>query len=93
MWNPFKPKTNTSVISSDVTKTQWRRNMWVMTPDGVGVLQEMRPDKYVSHLVDKDGLTLSSAEHYPQDVRQAKWMEIPAFRRQVSDDVAKHLGY
>lgn len=83
---------NTVDTSTDVVKSQWRNNMWVMTPQGIGVIFKLGPQCEI-HLVAQDGST-SGVSLLPVDqLRQAKWDEIPESRRGVSRERGLQLGY
>lgn len=83
---------------------RWRNNMWVMTPDGIGILFDIAHfPSVVIHLVREDGLT---KEHIGEDgkitnnvwynidvLRQAQYKEIPEQRRGISKDLFATLGY
>lgn len=73
----------------------WRNNMWVMTPDGIGIMFNLAEYSSIVHIVDKeDGLTTIAEMSYPtQALRQAKFEEIPSKRRNFSPGQAERLGY
>ena len=86
-----KATKNTMVVDTPV-KSVWRNNMWVMTPEGVGILFEMAVPCTV-HLVDKsNGETIKVIKADPSQIRQAKYVEIPECRR-GSVERANELGY
>lgn len=94
MW-PFKQKDDGMVKihpSTLVGYLGWRNNMWVMTPDGVGVLFKLGTESDV-HLTDKDGITVDSKSYPILALRQAKFLEIPTPRRGFSKQTAANLGY
>lgn len=95
MWNPFKSKTsNSSVLTTQVKKTEWRNNMWVSSPDGVGILFNMKdPTSCIVHLVGNDGITIKEVKHNIQHLAQAKWIEIPETRRNIDKERGLYLGY
>lgn len=81
----------TVVINPTVSKSIWRNNMWVMTPEGVGIIFELREPVRV-HLVDENGLTRADKEFPSNELRQARYLEIPYMRR-GDQEKAKRLGY
>ena len=82
----------TTVINTDVQKTAWRNNMWVVTPNGVGVLFQIGEPCLV-HLVDpQTGVTIKEALYQSTKLRQARYLEIPECRR-GDEDKAARLGY
>jgi hypothetical protein len=88
------PKTpsKTTVIETNVRKTAWRNNMWVMTSSGVGILFAMGEPCTV-HIVDKiTGETVKEIYASSDTIRQAKYLEIPECRRGDKEKAAK-LGY
>lgn len=84
--------TKTTVVIAPVVKRAWRVGMWVMTPDGIGIIFRLQEPVCV-HLVNtKDGTTLREALYDSSKVRQAKYLEIPECRRML-EEKAKSLGY
>lgn len=81
---------NTVTITQEA-KTVWRNNMWVMTPDGVGIIFKLEEPVTV-HLVDDKGVTIASTQYQSSRIRIAKFEEIPACRR-CTYERAKQLGY
>jgi hypothetical protein len=82
---------NTKVISNEV-KSVWRNNMWVMTPEGPGIIFALGVPCVV-HMVDTtDGTTVKSTVFDPSQLRQALYMEIPEIRRGPKEK-ANRLGY
>lgn len=92
MWNPFKRKKATTVLTT-VVKNQWRNHMWVMSPTGVGVLFKYSFPNSLVHLVDAKGETIKEIEVATLELKQAKWEEIPETRRGISQEAAAKLGY
>lgn len=85
-------KVKTIVIPTTIQKTAWRNNMWVMTPEGIGIIFKLAEPCTV-HLVDSEtGLTLREVWINSEDMRQAKYLEIPECRR-CDEERAKFLGY
>lgn len=70
----------------------WRNNMWVMTPDGIGIIFELGVESKV-HLTDAQGLTILERVYPTQALRQAKLKEIPKERLKCSKAQANALGY
>lgn len=70
----------------------WRNNMWVMTPDGVGIIFKLDVESEI-HMVDKQGFTYAVRVFPTQALRQAKYKEIPAGRMKCSKEQATALGY
>jgi hypothetical protein len=90
-WYNFWKKAN---VATAINKSQWRNNMWVMSPYGIGVL--FRLDTMCDvHLVDmKTGETTSCINVPLQALRQAKLAEIPSCRTKgLTSDRAAYLGY
>ena len=84
------PQINT--VKTQLAKSLWRNNMWVMTPQGIGVLFKCDEPSLV-HLVNDNGTTKESLAVHLNQLRQAKWLEIPECRRLVSEERAYSLGY
>ena len=83
---------STVVLAEAPIKSTWRNNMWVMTPEGVGILFQMGVPCVV-HIVDKlTGETTKVIKVDPSTIRQAKYAEIPENRR-GSVERANQLGY
>lgn len=70
----------------------WRNNMWVMTPDGIGIIFKLGIESEV-HLTNEKGITVATAIYPTQALRQAKLKEIPAARMKCSPAQAALLGY
>lgn len=83
-------KVTPKIVSSDLIN--WRPNMWVMTPDGIGIIFKLDVNAEV-HLTDEKGLTVESKVYPIAILRQAKFTEIPVFRRKITKEVAANLGY
>lgn len=67
--------------------------MWVMAPDGIGILFKIANVCEV-HLVDEeDGSTLVSAYYSIKELRQARYEEIPECRRGESKEWFNKKGY
>ena len=81
---------NTVTISQE-PKVVWRNNMWIMTPDGVGIVFKLEEPVTV-HLISSDGTTIASKQYQSSVLRIAKFEEIPACRR-CTYERAKQLGY
>lgn len=101
-WNPFKKKEVPPIVEepvqyeisnkvTDEVKSSWRNNMWVMTPKGLGIIFAIGHSCHV-HLVNEHGETINGLICSFQDLRQARYLEIPANRR-GDKDVANRLGY
>lgn len=90
-FNLFKQNPDVSV-ETDLVKSIWRNNMWVMTPRGVGVIFALGEPVTV-HLTDSNGLTVESVQLPSGQLRQALWDEIPESRRGVSREKGYRLGY
>lgn len=68
--------------------------MWVMTPDGVGVLFNLGSIVSRVHLVNiNDGTTYAEVDYGNSILRQAKYNEIPECRRGESREWFKERGY
>jgi len=85
-------KSKPVVETPPVIKSLWRNNMWVMAPQGVGVLFALGAPCIV-HLVDEIGETKGVVQLPAEQLRQAKWDEIPESRRGVSRERGLYLGY
>lgn len=93
-WYTFWKKPKRIDLSTEVVKSQWRNNMWVMSPQGIGILFKLDHISEV-HLVDNvTGETVSKA-HFPLNaLRQAKLNEIPKIRKMgLTKEKAAYLGY
>lgn len=92
MFDFFKRKEVVQPERKPVALIGWRPNMWVMTPDGIGIIFKLGMESEV-HLTDDKGLTIESKVYPIGVLRQAKFTEIPVFRRKVTKEVAANLGY
>jgi hypothetical protein len=80
-------------VFTDVVKSIWRNNMWVMTPKGIGIMFKMGTPCCI-HLVNpENGLTIEPWFFPIGQLRQAKWEEIPECRRMISREKGRRLGY
>ena len=71
----------------------WRNNMWVVTPDGIGIIFKLGVKSEV-HLVDTSGVTVAVNVYDINVLRQASFAEIPSPRRRhISKEKAFALGY
>lgn len=70
----------------------WRNHMWVMTPDGIGIIFKLDVESEV-HLTDSNGLTVDKRIYPTTALRQAKLKEIPKERMKCSKAQANALGY
>ena len=96
--NLFSDKKVTNVVNktthvvSTEPKTIWRNNMWVMTPNGVGIIFKLGEPCTVHLVNEMDGTTKASIEISTELLRQAKFAEIPECRK-CSEEKAQRLGY
>lgn len=68
--------------------------MWVMTPNGIGILFTYQEPVSTIHLVDEqDGTTKIVAFFSSNELRQAKYDEIPKCRRGASKEWFNQKGY
>ena len=88
----FSKKETVQPQRTPVELLGWRPNMWVMSPDGIGIIFKLGVESEV-HLTDEKGLTIESKVYPIAVLRQAKFTEIPVFRRKVTKEVAANLGY
>lgn len=89
---PVVSNKNTIVVNTE-PKNVWRNNMWVMTPEGVGVIFELKEPVRV-HLVNTStGETVADKLFDSSTIRQATYTEIPEIRRGISAERAAQLGY
>ena len=71
----------------------FRNHMWVMTPDGIGIVFKVGVETEV-HLVDTAGVTITARTYPVNLLRQAKFTEIPSPRRRaLSKEKAASMGY
>jgi hypothetical protein len=78
---PPASKSHTIVVQPPAPKTAWRNNMWVMTPEGPGIIFRLQEPVLV-HLVNiSNGETRAEVLYASEHIRQAKYMEIPECRR------------
>jgi hypothetical protein len=71
-----------------------RNNMWVMTPDGIGILfQYMIPVSKVHMVDEEDGTTFAEVAYSTSALRQAKYNEIPECRRGMDKKWFNRKGY
>lgn len=93
MFGLFKKKENFKIpLKVDPVTVGWRNHMWVMTPDGVGIIFRLGVISNV-HLTDIKGETIASNEYHIHQIRQATYLEIPEARRQITKEAAASLGY
>jgi hypothetical protein len=92
MFSFFKKKEVATPTPTTTVKSVWRNNMWIISPKGVGILFKMAIPCEV-HLIDDYGVTKESALFPIEQLRQAKYSEIPPPRRGVSEKRAIELGY
>lgn len=79
-------------VETQIVKSIWRNNMWVMSPLGVGILFKLDAQCEV-HLVNEDGTTKDVQLLPLAQLRQATFDEIPASRMKVTREKANYLGY
>lgn len=94
MW-PFTkkaPLVEKPIVPTLIDYIGWRNNMWVMTPDGIGIVFKLGKDCEV-HLTDSDGYTMQSKVYSILALRQATFDEIPKARRGFTRTTAFKLGY
>ena len=71
-----------------------RNNMWVMTPDGVGILFVLNEPVSTVHMVDEEeGTTFAEVSFATRVLRQAKYDEIPECRKGMSKQWYNKKGY
>lgn len=95
MFGLFKKKGNVKPVVHHEVPLQllnWRNNMWVVTPDGPGIIFKLGVESEV-HLTDGSGHTIGVKIYPTTSLRQAKFTEIPAARRKCSKEQAHVLGY
>jgi len=92
MFGWFKGKEAPKKDNVPLELLNWRNNMWVMSPDGIGIIFKLGVESEV-HLTDEKGLTVASKIYPTVSLRQAKFNEIPIFRRKITKEVAANLGY
>jgi len=92
MFGWFKKEPVSQIERVSLPLLGWRNNMWVMTPDGIGIVFKLGADSEV-HLIDSSGLTIASKIYETVSLRQAKYGEIPVVRRKMSKEQAAKLGY
>lgn len=78
-----------------VTPNQtFRRGMWAMMGDQIGIIADFKGADVDFHHVDRDtGLTIKEEQISSLRVRQAKYSEIPTCRNGLSVEAAERLGY
>lgn len=70
----------------------WRNHMWVVTPDGLGIIFKLGTETQV-HLVDTNGHTVADKVYPITALRQAKFVEIPKCRLKCTKEEAHSMGY
>jgi hypothetical protein len=90
MW-PFKKKGTLTATLTNVQKQGFTNNMWVMTPQGIGIVTKLDQVSIV-HLTDAIGQTVKQEGFPIATIRQARYTEIPLARRGDSE-AARKLGY
>lgn len=85
---------NISLKKQDLSAT-WRPGMWVMVGDRVAILHVLTPPSAEVHFVDEtDGQTILVQHVTLNELRQAKYREIPYCRRvDFPMEVAVRYGY
>lgn len=87
---PSKPQVKTFTSNT----VQWRTGMWVMEGNRVGILHKMDGVGNELHYVDPEtGETTLAAYVSLDQLRQAKFSEIPSCRCGVTLETARGLGY
>jgi hypothetical protein len=78
---------------STIQMVQFRQNMWVMTPRGVGILFRIGSPCEVHLVSEANGHTIDIISADLSTIRQARYDEIPGSRQGIDRDRAKSLGY
>jgi hypothetical protein len=91
--NPWAKKPLQVVLSAptNLVRSMWRTNMWVVTPMGIGIIVSIETQCLV-HLVNEDGTTKEQVSLPLAALRQAYYKEIPEVRR-GDIEAARKLGY
>jgi hypothetical protein len=97
----FKPKTQPQTLTiepsvelkSSLQMVSFRENMWVMTPQGVGILFKIGQPCDIHLVNETTGETIKNINFLISDLRQARFHEIPASRQGISKEKATALGY
>lgn len=72
----------------------WRLGMWVtFAESATGILTKMGDPCDVDFVDPQTGITMATRQLPLAMLRQAKWSEIPAIRKQISKEKASELGY
>lgn len=72
---------------------KWRQGMWVVYKSRIGILFKL-DDICEVHLVDgQTGETVEQITSPLSGLRQAKWVEIPECRRNITREKGAELGY
>lgn len=71
-----------------------RVGMWVTFSGSItGILTQLGEECLVDFIDPQTGLTVSTRLLPVSLLRQARWSEIPAIRKQISKEKASELGY
>jgi hypothetical protein len=101
MWSFFKkeqPKTleiNADIkLVKEVNTSAFRSGMWIVSDNRVGILHKLQGVDAEVHYVDvATGDTVVIINTTIDNLRQAKYTEIPLVRRGIDLQTAKRLGY
>ena len=72
----------------------WSKGMWVMNQDQEPCILWVLGDPCTVHVIDKiTGETIKECTVSINDLRQARWGEIPECRRGITKEAGEALGY
>lgn len=79
-FNFFKRKIQQVVVFPKTEGTRFRKGMWVVVGNKVGIYTQHDGQKAFVDFVGDDGLTYSSGKFFLAEIRQARISEVPACR-------------
>lgn len=71
----------------------WKSGMWVMYQDKIAILASLGDLAEIHYTDSHTGENIGKAFVPLEVLRQARYPEIPALRRLISEEAAKELGY
>lgn len=96
-WFGFKPVIEPTPVliefKPEVPIRGWRKGMWVMHGDTIGILAAIGDPCEVHYVNEHTGETTQVVYAPLNSFRRARFPEIPISRRGISEEQAKELGY
>ena len=76
-----------------VYNKNWRQGMWVMCNDRIAILYKIGEPCLIHYVDSASGETISEEATSLNNLRQARYVEIPTCRMGLSPEKALELGY